>query len=656
MRFLTLLIASFIITSYLSAQTNQTENNQVQSGINYIKQFTEQQSYWFFEDHKLNKTVKGLLHFLEDDNIDTILVKLQNFHQQHDSLFIFRNPEDVDDTLNVPGFYRHSTILEKKKQLNREIRDQVSLESIPIPEFLLTGLEQKVAFISKENAEQLIRDSVFIVPDSLGLPDIPIDSLHVRPKKLREYQYADSIKNILLEQARIAYNDSLLRFYIDSISQDYRTKALTYFSDSLQNRLVDSLNYQNKRNIAHYNDSVVAAVNDSIRKVLLVLESEAEKDSIDVWIHNFHDDSTRVWLRNNDDHFTKMFIKNEQDDSLGVLIQNLSKNAMKILVQDGVSFSRFQEKQKREIKFESFDPNQDLVAVKHKFKVITPWNMGINSNLGFTQTALSNWKKGGKSSLSTLAIIKAFANYSNKKIKWENDLEIRNGWTQLSDDDDKNNLQKSSDKFGFTSRFGISAFKKWYYSAEFDFETQFFNGYKYPDTDNPISAFMAPARTFIKLGLDYKPNKNFSVFISPLTSKTVFVRDTVLIDQTKFGISKDKRRFWEPGLNADLKFKTKIIDDIIWETKYKMFINYKQPFEKFDVNWENQISMKVNDYINVNFMLHLIYDDNVLFETDKIDPETGQNIKEAKWQVKELITVGFAYKINKQVKKRQKVN
>ena len=141
-------------------------------------------------------------------------------------------------------------------------------------------------------------------------------------------------------------------------------------------------------------------------------------------------------------------------------------------------------------------------------------------------------------------------------------MEIRNGWLKPADD----GIQKNDDKFEFTTRYGIQAFKKWYYSGELDFETQFFNGYDYPDRDTPISGFLSPVKTLIKLGLDYKPNNNFSLFLSPLTSKTVFVRDTARIDQTNFGIGEGKKRLWEGGLNADLSWKKSITPDISLQT------------------------------------------------------------------------------------------
>jgi hypothetical protein len=132
----------------------------------------------------------------------------------------------------------------------------------------------------------------------------------------------------------------------------------------------------------------------------------------------------------------------------------------------------------------------------------------------------------------------------------------------------------------------------------------------------------------------------------------VYVRDTALVDQTKFGIDADKKSFWEPGLNADVTFKKEITKDITYETKYKMFINYQQPFQKFDVNWENLVVMKLNDYINMRLMLHMIYDDDVLFSYENAQ---GETIKEPRLQLKQFISVGFSYAINRKVLQTRRI-
>jgi hypothetical protein len=110
---------------------------------------------------------------------------------------------------------------------------------------------------------------------------------------------------------------------------------------------------------------------------------------------------------------------------------------------------------------------------------------------------------------------------------------------------------------------------------------------------------------------------------------------------------------WDPGLNADLRYKTKITEDITYETRYKMFVDYRKPFSKFDINWENLFVMKLNDYIRLLFMVHFIYDDDVLFPVyDANDVQIGEK---PKLQIKELMTIGFAYSINRKVMRAKRI-
>jgi len=632
------------------------QTDTLQWGMKYLKQFSGEEGKWFFTTPDAQKSVNGLVHFLEDEKIDTILVKLKKL--KTDSVLVSRNWQDVADTMKIPGFLTTDQIKEKMLQLDRDVRDQNPLEKIPIPESLVTGVEQKVAFVSKGNTQILIDKKIIVLPDSLKNIETKKETLKPGTKKYIHYQKLDSMRRTLLEHARVEYNDKLLRNYIDSVSTAYRNNVLTHFSDSLQNRLQDSLKTGNISLIKTWNNAAIVAANDSLRQILPFLEKRAYKYPQDFWLQNLSNDSTLVRLRNGENYFTRMFIKNEQNDSLGVKIQNVNRNSAKILIDDVVTFSRFHEQQKRDIKFNQISPSKnDFEKVHSKYNVISPWTLTSNSSLGFTQTSLSNWKKGGNSSFSILGIIKGAANYSYDKVKWENSIEMRNGWIRLNNTTSDAKVQKNDDKLELVSQFGFSAFnsKKWYYSAEIDFETQFFNGYDYDtDTETPISAFLSPAKTLIKFGFDYNPNKNFSLVLSPLTSKTVFVKDTAKVDQTEYGIAENKRRLWDPGLNADLKYKRDIMENISWETKYKMFVNYRSPFKKFDIDWENQITMQVNNYININFMLYMLYDDNVTFATNRTDAE-GNTIYKPKWQIKELITVGFAYNINKKLYKRQRI-
>lgn len=633
----------------LPRRQKESTVDSVKVSVEYLKYFLNQNSNWIPRNDELERSLNGLVHFAEDEKIDTILTRIKEYRQFNEGNFFYRPPNRVSDSLSVKGYVSHKEVETKLGQMERAIKTTIVKDQIAVPEELLEGLDKKVRLLERDEADFLLRDSLVVLPDSLKVFDVIPDSIVSSPADFKRLQRLDSMKNKLLEDARVLYNNNILQYYIDSVSDAYRNQYIQSYTDRVKAGYVDSIQTHNFRVLDQYNKQVMESVNDSIARMIDVLTNYAEKEPVDIWVKSSEGDSTHVVLRNDASRYTRMFLKNEQQDSLGIRIHNLSKNSMQIFIDDAVTLKRFSQQQTKDFNFDQFEPESNLRSIDQRYKVVTPWNLGGDGTFGFTQTALSNWKKGGKSAFSTLTVLKGFANYSYGKVKWENSMEIRNGWIKPS-----GGIQKNDDKFEFISRYGLSAFKKWYYSAEIDFQTQLFNGYNYPDKDTRISAFLAPAKTMIKIGLDYKPNNDFSLFLSPFTSKTVYVRDTVNIDASNYGIEEGKKRYWEPGLNADVSYKKDITSNISYQMKYKMFMNYSSPFSKFDVDWENNFVMQLNDFMNVRMMLHLIYDDNVKFPVGT--DADGNDILEPKWQVKEFVTIGFSYKLNKRIFRREKVN
>jgi hypothetical protein len=63
--------------------------------------------------------------------------------------------------------------------------------------------------------------------------------------------------------------------------------------------------------------------------------------------------------------------------------------------------------------------------------------------------------------------------------------------------------------------------------------------------------------------------------------------------------------------------------------------------------------MRLTEYINMRMMVHMIYDDDVLFPVyDENDVKIGEK---PRLQLKQLITVGFSYKINRQVVRTRRI-
>ena len=623
-------------------------------GIDYLKKYIQPTEIWQSENPEILRLVEGLIHYAEDEHIDTVLIRLDQFQKQKDARYVDRLPRYVSDSLQVAGYQSASVILEKMKQLDREIWNGVDMSTIPVPESVMANADNfGLQPIEPGDEKSILERTGVVLPDSLKNIHALPDSMMRTSNNFNRIKKREQIRTHLLETARVEYNLRIQKANIESAITNYKKYAVRVFSDSLQSQLRDSLNFQNQQILANYNDSIVRSVNDTINRFVQSLQRYAHNDSVSIWIHSLTGKPAQLWLRNNQRSINRLYIKNEQNDSLAIRLMNLDKHSLGIAIDDDVTFNRIVQKQRRDFVFDKFKPEERLTKIQKKYNIVAPWEYGGNGNFGFTQTYLNNWKKGGKSAFSFLMVLKGYANYSNDKVKWENSGELRNGWIRQGGD--VNQTQKNDDKFELISRLGVSAFKKWYYSAEVDFETQFFNGYNYPDKTKLISSYLSPAKTLIKLGLDYKPNKNFSLFLSPITAKTVYVRDTARVDQTKYGISATSQSFWEPGLNADVRYKINITPQISYETKYKMFINYKEPFSKFDINWENIVIAQLTNRINMTFMLYMLYDDNVTFPTGQLD-FNGKEIYKPKMQTKELVTVGFSYKINKHIYKRKRVN
>lgn len=615
-------------------------------GIDFLKKHLQPSNSWQPENPEILHSLNGLIHYAEDERLDTILYNLDKFHQNADFRYITRSTQNVADSLNLKGYQPYNTILEKMKKLDRAIWNGVDLNTIPLNENLTAGPDGKVSPIAEGDEEAIIRRTFIVLPDSLKNVDNPA----VNQVRIKERQ---KVRSLILEAARQRFNQEIAKMNLDSAITAYRQYAVKIYSDSLQNRLKDSLKIQNQQILAHYNDSVVRMVNDSISLFVRALQRRAQNDSVSVSIQSLSGKPSQIWLQNNKRNINRMFIKNIQNDSIGIQLMNIDKKTIGIAIEDNVTFDRIAQKQRRDFAFQKLAPESKISKIKKRYDVIAPWELGGNGTFGFTQTYLNNWKAGGNSAFSILTVLKGYANYTSNKTKWENTGEFRNGWIRQGGT--VKQTQKNDDKLELISRFGLSAFKKWYYSTEVDFVTQFFNGYNYPDKTKPISAYMSPAKTIFKLGLDYKPNDNFSLFISPITAKYVFVGDTARIDQTKFGVPANSRSFWEPGLNTDLKYKINFNKQIGYETKYKMFINYQSPFKKLDINWENTLVAQLTNRISMTVNLYMLYDDNVTFPTGKIGAD-GKEIYKAKWQTKELTTIGFSYKLSKRYYERKKLD
>ncbi|MEP2026637.1 MAG: DUF3078 domain-containing protein [Reichenbachiella sp.] len=270
----------------------------------------------------------------------------------------------------------------------------------------------------------------------------------------------------------------------------------------------------------------------------------------------------------------------------------------------------------------------------------TYWNKGGSFGINFNQATLTNWAAGGSSSIAGGTYFKYFFDYKKGNNRWKNTIDMGIGLIKEAESKER----KSDDRLVFTSSYGkkIDAKEVWFYNATVDFRTQFAKGYGETDVnqENYISKFMAPGYLMVSLGIDWKPKEYFSITISPLTSKITFVNDDQLAAIGAFGVDPGDKYRAELGGKFLATFDKEIFTNGTLTSTLILFSNYTENPEKIDVNWENTLTMKINNVLSANIYNQIIYDYDIKFE--EVDGSGDVIGFTDKWQFKNIIGLGLA--------------
>ena len=160
----------------------------------------------------------------------------------------------------------------------------------------------------------------------------------------------------------------------------------------------------------------------------------------------------------------------------------------------------------------------------------SPWSCTGVLGLNASATGLVNWAAGGNNNVTGVAFGKVRLLYSGENLSWETNLNLEYGLSYIDQKYDP--FQKSSDVIDFKTKFGWQFHKAWFLTVSGGFKSQFDLGRAYngSETDDPIvSKFLAPSYTDISVGIDWKPNSIFSIYLSPVAGQitTAFVGDAM---------------------------------------------------------------------------------------------------------------------------------
>ena len=234
----------------------------------------------------------------------------------------------------------------------------------------------------------------------------------------------------------------------------------------------------------------------------------------------------------------------------------------------------------------------------------------------------------------------------------------------------------------FNTKFGWQFHKAWYLTASAGFKSQFAFGRAYDGTeaaDPIISKFLSPSYTDISVGIDWKPNSIFSLYLSPVAGKITTAYVGSAVEDANPGLRQqmqEKYATWAYSTveNADgtydkiyknakaelgLSFKgginytykdLKIITTLGLFTPYAwdktemkdangIFIGYRdnnRRFGNFDVDWDTSISYQFLKCLNVTLSTSLKYYNGV-----KIADKEGHATERV--QFKGILGLGVGY-------------
>lgn len=239
------------------------------------------------------------------------------------------------------------------------------------------------------------------------------------------------------------------------------------------------------------------------------------------------------------------------------------------------------------------------------------WKNEIIGNLNLTQASFDNWEQGGENTLAWQIKFNANFTLDQEKYNWANTGKFILGFAKI----EGNEARKSADEINLESVLTRKLGKLLNPFIAITAKTQFVSGFQYDENDNKtkISEFLDPGYFTQGIGLGYSPNDQFKTRLGATVKETV---TDIFPEKSKV----------EPGISSITDFKKKFEENVIFTSKLDIFSDL-ETFDRIDVLWENNLTLKVTKFVNVTVNVDLFYDKDV---SDRR-------------QIRQTLAVGFTY-------------
>ena len=253
------------------------------------------------------------------------------------------------------------------------------------------------------------------------------------------------------------------------------------------------------------------------------------------------------------------------------------------------------------------------------------WDLGFNGS----QASYSNWAQGGSNNLAITGSSLFKATYKKDKLTFDTSLNTRFGQAKIDGD----GVRKTDDKLEFRNRLSyqlkhnhldINLF------GSINFRTQFDRGFDYdkgPDgSDLYISNFMAPGYLTENIGLSFVPATDLALEIGMALQQTFITKEEL---RASYKFDPDERVRNEGGVTLAATYVLRLAENLSLNTSLETFTSVSKSVKSTDFIFKNQITGRINSFMNAGLRFDLAYDDD--FSEDL--------------QVAQVLTVGVSFSL-----------
>jgi hypothetical protein len=258
---------------------------------------------------------------------------------------------------------------------------------------------------------------------------------------------------------------------------------------------------------------------------------------------------------------------------------------------------------------------QDTIAFEWVPKAVT----GIN----LSQISFTNWKQGGENAVSWTLFGNGSLYYKTVDWHFRNDLKIAFGKTKLGSSDFRTTDNELYIESIISKRIGWGIDP--YLSNTI--RTALTKGFNYKtDPATEIANFFDPGYVIQSLGFTYDQVPGL-VTRSGFAVQEIFSQRFTSYTDDKETAEVEKIKI-ETGIETVISAEYTLMENILYKGRLRLFSQFESP-DVWDIRWDNTIVAKVNKYINVSFLLFLLYEEAQVQKT----------------QIKETLQIGITYTI-----------